>query len=542
MKRVFLLLSLLACSLGCAKDNTNEQENGSGGSGGGEGENPPSELYSQVDSKALKDATDKSKGDVIPDFSRVGYRWGDKPIPTRSVVKTIEAPAAGADAKALIQNAIDEVAARPQAERGAILLKKGLYNISDKITIAASGIVLRGEGNDDNPATSTVLVATKTLAANESTKYSLIVIGSSQSRVVTTQINIKDNYVPVGQFWVTVNNASDYKVGDNVTLYRPATPNWIADIKMDKISGAGSTQWEAKGYNFHAERVITKIEGDKIWFENPVVMALDKSYGGGGVCKYNYKDNRPSEIGIENLFIKSVYDQTKKSGNDFIDENHTWTAIDFKTSEHCWVRNVAGKHFAYALVSVGSAAKNITVTDCRHSEPVSVVTGSRRYIFSNDGQLSLFIRCNSQGGRHSYVASPRNSGPNVFVYCTETDGRSDCGPHHRWNMATLYDNLKTNKDFNIQDRDDMGSGHGWAGVNNVIWNSTVGGRICVQSPWASGRNFAIGVTGSKYAGYRPDRPNGYWSNQNQIVSPTSLYDAQLELRRKLQPGGVMDVK
>ena len=60
-------------------------------------------------------------GDMIPDFSRVGYRWGDAEIPTVAVVATLTPPAGGADATTLIQSAIDKAGA------GAIVLKKGAH-------------------------------------------------------------------------------------------------------------------------------------------------------------------------------------------------------------------------------------------------------------------------------------------------------------------------------------------------------------------------------------------------------------------------------
>lgn len=84
----------------------------------------------------------------------------EQEIPDVKVVETIEAPANGADATRLIQNAIDKVAQITSATngfKGAILLKKGRYSISGTLNIQSSGIVLRGEGEDSK--TGTVLIA-----------------------------------------------------------------------------------------------------------------------------------------------------------------------------------------------------------------------------------------------------------------------------------------------------------------------------------------------------------------------------------------------
>src|SRR6185369_865428 len=71
------------------------------------------------------------KGNIIPDFSRVGYYHGDKEIPNVAVVKTIlpvEFP------EKPIQEAIDELSKQPLDKngfRGTVLLKKGSYYIHD---------------------------------------------------------------------------------------------------------------------------------------------------------------------------------------------------------------------------------------------------------------------------------------------------------------------------------------------------------------------------------------------------------------------------
>jgi hypothetical protein len=115
-----------------------------------------------------------------------------------------------------------------------------------------------------------------------------------------------------------------------------------------------------------------------------------------------------------------------------------------------------------------------------------VITGGRRYSFSNNGQCNLFTNCHTTEGRHDYVTGSKTLGPNVFYNCTAKKTHADIGPHHRWAVGTLYDNIVTDGEINVQDRGNWGSGHGWAGVTQVLWNCTVK-RAAVQSPWASGK-------------------------------------------------------
>src|SRR4051812_24347801 len=77
-------------------------------------------------------------GNIIPDFSLVGYAGGNQPVPDIPIVKMIQPAATGSSAE-LIQNAIDEIAQRTPGKdgfRGTLLLKKGTYIIPSSIRIS----------------------------------------------------------------------------------------------------------------------------------------------------------------------------------------------------------------------------------------------------------------------------------------------------------------------------------------------------------------------------------------------------------------------
>src|SRR5690349_5559605 len=85
--------------------------------------------FATVSKNGALSYTPDEKGNVLPDFSRVGYYNGDKEIPTIAVVKTIFP---SADAETQIRSAIDELSQQPLNKdgfRGAILLKKGTYKL-----------------------------------------------------------------------------------------------------------------------------------------------------------------------------------------------------------------------------------------------------------------------------------------------------------------------------------------------------------------------------------------------------------------------------
>jgi hypothetical protein len=102
-----------------------------------------------------------SQGNRIPDFSFAGYKNGEQQIPNIPVVKVLE-PITG-DNTVQIQKALDEISQiTPDGNgfRGALLLKAGEYEIQGTIELKHSGVILRGEGDDDDPSTNTILRAT----------------------------------------------------------------------------------------------------------------------------------------------------------------------------------------------------------------------------------------------------------------------------------------------------------------------------------------------------------------------------------------------
>jgi len=455
------------------------------------------------------------KGNILPDFSRVGYHENNIALPDVPVVKTIEP---GSNPQQVIEAAIAEVSRLSPDKngfRGAILLKKGVYTIPGTIHINAGGIVLRGEGND-----------TKLIASGAGQRALISISGDGRiEEVKGSRVAISDDYVPTGAFSFHVQSASGFAPGDHIIVYRPGTDAWVKDLKMDQIEARnGTKQWEAKDYNFQFERVITKKEGNTIFIDNPIVMALNKKYGGGDIYKYTF-NGRISEVGIENLYCESAFASDT-------DENHGWDAVLFDKIQNGWARNVTSRYFGYSCINLESYARNVTVLNCNCFDAKSQITGGRRYSFGNTGQLNLFMDCHATEGRHDYVTGAKVCGPNVFYHCTAKNTHADIGPHHRWAMGTLYDNIVTDGEINIQDRGNWGSGHGWSGVTQVLWNCTAK-RVAVQNPWVGGKNYCIGLQGDKYDGRLKGRPDGEWEGQHQKgLQPVSLYMAQLNERKK----------
>lgn len=467
-------------------------------------------------------------GNRIPDFSSVGYHGGTVPIPKVPVRATI-APVSGDDGSS-IQTAINLVSALPldtNGFRGAVLLRAGEYQIAGHIEIRASGVVLRGEGDSD---AGTLLRGTGT-----DQRTLITVLGSgARSTVSGTTHNVLDKYVPVGALSFTVDGTSGLAVNDRVVVRRPSPANWIQDIGMDQLA----SPWTAGSRNQDFDRVITRLEGNRIFLDAPITTALEQRYGGGTIFKYNWS-GRIQNVGIEDLAGRSDFTGPTN-------ENHAWTFISFATAEHGWVRRVTSQYFGFNCVALLAGAKWITIADCKSLDPKSQIVGSRRYAFHiDDAQLCLFRNCYTREDRHQFITGSSFPGPVVFVDGVSDNAYNDAGTHHRWFNGGLWDSLVLRRgsavptptqvsapaSLNMENRGNIGTGHGWTGANSVAWNCQADGGFIVQNP-PTARNWLVGALGAINNGTNWVGPHdpGTYDSPGTNVFPHSLYWAQMQDR------------
>lgn len=461
------------------------------------------------------------KGNVVPDFSAVGYMNSETSIPTIGVVLTVN-PVVG-DNLANIQNAINQVAALPLDAggfRGAILFNAGTYNISDSVTITASGIVLRGVGFNGS---GTNFIATKTAQHNLFTFVGAS--GTAYNSSSTTRKAITNSYVPIGTKQITVASGHTFAIGDKVFVHRIPNDAWINLLGMNLLTTIDplDVNWTAAAYDMDSERKIVNINGNVISLDAPIMDVIDPIYSTGELVKFT--DSRIQKCGIENMRISSTYVSST-------DENHGWEAVSFDKIYNAWAKNLEVYYFGYSAVHINSDASFITVDNCKMLDAKSTIDGGRRYSFNIDGQRSLVQNCTTRNGRHDYVNGSRTCGPNVFYNSTAAIQNSDIGPHHRWATGILFDNLTGTGNMNVQNRLVMGSGHGWSGGQIMFWNCTAA-RMVIQDPPGDEINWAIGcicpdITG---VGDATTEPIGVIQSQGtRITAIPSLFIAQLNDR------------
>jgi hypothetical protein len=539
--------------------------------------------------------TPDAQGNIIPDFSNVGYEGGNVPLPgdggTLDVpVRAVVAPAPG-PADARIQAAIDAVSRlQPDASgfRGAVLLEAGEYDIADHVEIRTSGVVLRGEGTGPN---GTILRATGTNQRYDPNNpladgvvrvlgdvpASVDLLGSAALPVDPTSpiVGITDTYVPVGARTLHVTSTQGLHVGDAITVKRPSPENWIKAIGMDQFLGPDGQPvlgpdgkpiaWKADHYDLDSDRIITALDPvhGLVTIDAPLTDALEQQYGealtpggqifAGSIYRYSFA-GRIDHVGVEGLSGVSDFDPAKIDANGhFVDEAHAWTFISLVGVQNAWVRNVRAESFAFAAVDIQKTSKWVTVENASNIDPVSQLVGARRDSFHMGGQLVLVKDAYSQHGRHDFILDSRVPGPNAFVDCTAVDAYSESGPHDRWATGTLFDNVTVTAatdpggdsqegGLNAYNRGlESGSPQGWSGANMVFWNCTADRMLVEQPPTA--QNWVIGDSATietSIPSKLPAEPLGYFESIGNRVEPSSLYAAQLHDRLR-RPHSSVDV-
>ncbi|MEM1158391.1 MAG: hypothetical protein AAGH72_09055 [Verrucomicrobiota bacterium] len=446
----------------------------------------------------------------LPDFSRAGYRGGGVAIPFVPAVITLQ-PSGGDDTQS-IQQALKKIGRMPLSKsgfRGALLLRSGTYHLQDTIHFDSSGIVLRGEGAGKQNGTTLLFSSDRQMDC-------IRMEGQGDYREDRdSQTRIKDVMVPVGADSFEVADASSYRIGDRILIYNRYNQHWIDVLEMAQYG------WTVKGYaRIRNPRCITDIKGARIFIDAPICNPIEEPFGGGEIVKYTH-ERRLENTGIENLRIEAAYSYPLR-------DEIPWIGVVVRNCENFWIRQVTGQYIGKSLVDIGQGVHFGTVEDCAMLDYRGIVRGGGRYGFCiDDANYILFQRCYARHGRHDFIVNSRCPGPNVFLDCGSEKAVSDIGPHGRWSMGFLWDNVKGQR-IQVPNRHATGTGHGWSGAQHLFWNCESTVMMC-DAPIGA-MNWSVGCYSAKIEGKVLESPFGIWDSHQVPVAPRSLYCAQLRDR------------
>lgn len=451
----------------------------------------------------------KEKQVYIPmDYSTCGYHASETAIP--DVANAVYVECGDGDMHDILQKAIDYVSSlKPDknGRRGAVLLGAGTFNIDKPLRICASGVVLRGSGQNKT-----------TIIKRGIDRGALLYIEGDMNMDGGDTIAVNGAKVPAGTTTLTLATTKGLQSGDRIRIIRPSTREWIESLGCHDFGGGlDYTGWKSGDIDITWDRTIVSATGNDITIDAPITTTLDAKYGGGFVIT-GHNRGEITECGVENMTLASEHNQWNPK-----DEDHCWDAIWIDKARDCWVRRMDFKAFAGSAVNIQKNTSRITVEDCIASEPVSEVGGWRRGVFITRGQQTLVQRCVSRKGIHDFAAGFCAAGPNAFVQCEGEESLGFSGSIGSWAAGLLFDivNIDGN-DIAFKNLEQFQFGTGWNSANSMMWQCT-GSTLWCYSPDADNRSSAHGCWGTLTG-------NAEWTSSNDHVHPRSLFYAQLEKR------------
>ena len=462
-------------------------------------------------------------GNRIIDYSSAGYRGGGVALPKVPVRITV-APSGGDDTAA-IQSALNTVAALPldwRGFRGAVLLAPGYFNVSATLILNASGVVLRGSGSGADGSVINMV----------GSPFTLLNLVGSGDYVRGTPVPITESYIPSGARSFKVNDASGFKIGDNILVSRPVTEAWVAFMGMDKLVRNGLPQtWLAPGTEILTDRRIAGILGNRIILDAPLTDSFDAQYlnpPGASVAAYTF-DGRISQVGVEHFSVVAPAQPTTPYYQGALINNVL----------NGWVRDLTIQDTQNTF-QLTNTTKQVTLDSVRvvhtYRQPASGAPAD----FALSGTQLLANNCSvtGQGNTWPFVTHARVTGPIVILKAFGDD--RGYAPHQRWATGLLCDLCEFPSTYTgdktgiaYSNRGYFGSGHGWDAGFSVAWNVTTTYFLVQEPPGA--HNWCIGCVGTVQSDDAPGGdgtilPNGIYDSLGAHVTPGSLYLAQLKQR------------
>ena len=462
------------------------------------------------------------KGERLLDFSTAGYMGGGVALPVVPVAQTVK-PSGGTDDTAAIQAAIDTVSKMPLTGgvRGAVLLAPGTFQLAGSLTIAASGVVLRGSGSGSNGTV---------LEVGGTPRMVVSIAGTGSWTETGTAADITDDYVPSGASTVHVSSTAGLTPGTPVLVDRTITAAWIQFMGMAGMVRNGTAEtWIAAGSVDHFDRTVTAVSGSAVTLDAPIPDTFDVSTWGAGAPRATVRPytftGRIEQVGLESVHLVAPKQTVPINQPIF-------GVLEMSAVENAWVSDVASDEFTTGIV-VDGTAKWVTIADSSvaRTAPIDADAGYP-FQYSVDGQQVLVMRCTSSGDDvFSYATQDRANGPNVVLDMTAAGTHTNLQPHQRWATGLLVDGVSTpTGGIALMNRGWDGSGHGWAIGFGVVWNSAADNLLIEQPPGTE--NWSIGASGTQTTSGAPGgdgglMPQGIIDSQGTAVAPQSLYLAQL---------------
>jgi hypothetical protein len=566
---VALAASILGLALGCSGDaaethggtgardagagaeggggqgGSHQPPGGGGGSGGGAGGETPSTWRSSLYPEDwTPEAAPDAEGRFLHDFSYAGYHAGEVDPPAQAPGATFDVTGFGADPSGTADatSAFDAAIAAASAGGGVVFAPAGTYRIDGVLEVAASGVVLRGEG-----PSLTMLIFTRSDGLDFDAHLTIrggVAAGPDAPLAEDGESRASEVFVA---------DAAGLAPGDAVAVGWVITDAWIAEHGMTGTWTISNGQWRP-----FFRRTVVAIDAST----SPVRVELDvplrypaKTRDGASVRK---ETGYVTESAIEHLAVANAVAWDEANGHDQVH------AIALRDAADCWVRDVRSvpspyatgasddDDVAYHLQSSGilvEGSKRITIAETSMELSQHRGSGGNGYLFevSRSNEV-LFVDVAANAGRHNLIQNwDFGTSGCVFLRCsTANGGGTEFGfptpafseYHHSLAMANLVDSSTVSDGFRAVNRGAESSGAGHSSTQSVLWNARGGGYLASKQ---FGWGYVIGTRDGMLIDTALDgllgdgvgtEPADFVEGEEQgaDLEPQSLYEDQLARR------------
>ncbi|HNR32101.1 MAG TPA: glycosyl hydrolase family 28-related protein [Candidatus Hydrogenedentes bacterium] len=447
-----------------------------------------SALYPEEWTPAFTDG----EGRFLHDFSYAGYRNGAAAIPVDhvgpvfDVVSDFGADNTGAsDATGAIQAAIDEAS----DGGGVVYLPGGLYRCDGVLQVAASRVVIRGDGPG-----ATFLYFTRhegmsgrahlTFQGSMAVSAPLLLAADGENRSRTVQVA----------------DASGLNVGDEVGVGWTITDAFVAEHGMTGTWYSFNGQWKPV-FRREVTGLNLDITPHTVTIDVPLRYAAKTRDGAALRRESGYLE----ECGIEDLALANA-----------VASADAWAQVRqhlvaFREVKDCWARSVhsfpsplpeaAGYHVQNCGFYIW-ASKRVTIADCDLRKAQNRGSGGCGYLYEIGASNEVLVRDSiARDGRHNYIQNwDFGTTGCVFLRCQSSGSRSMLSPtvgftayceyHHSLAMACLVDACTLDDGWYGGNRRGESSGAGHTVTESAYWNTIGGGTL---RSYQYGQGYIIGT-------------------------------------------------
>lgn len=534
MKRIFSFLFCVLTIVACQSDEKPEEA----------GTLPDTPQPEETSCEAWTDFLARNEQNVLLDFSYAGYEHGEIAPPdvwtlgykVYNVTDYGAIPNDGKSDRAALKKIMNEIGvANNRDAKALIYFPEGEFILfdkedeakgdSEKLQFRAGGIILKGAGKDK-----TTITMAAPYPRIKDQDYAGPMLEFSHWSGFSPEYSTITGNASKGSFSIEVASTSGIKVGQWVCLKLEDNSPELVDLELYPYKKMASmTQIIEQGVQVYDIHQVKSISGKRVTFVEPIMHEVDKRWN-WKLCSYNYYDN----IGVEDLTFKGDAPAEFIHSNWYI--NSAYKPISFQRIANSWVRRVNFHSVSESLtftLCANISAYDIEISGNRGHCSVHT-SGSVRILIADVIDRGESLTMKNAGQWHAVGVSKQSLGT-VIKDCVWGDD-TNFESHATQPRASLFDCCTGGFIQSHQGGDTSQLPNHLDDL--TLWNFCATRVLPDEAAnwiwWSEERGWKFlppTIVGFHGAEVRFDASQVKLNqNQGEIVSPKSLYEAQLKHR------------